>query len=393
MRSNVEADPPSIRPSFRYWEMRITVVRGPYKGREFVFTTDVVTVGKAPQNDIPLPDETVSRQHMEILRDVKGYLLRDLGSTNGTFLDGGEIREAFLRNGSQVTVGETRFRFRAVQRRVRTEPYQEDTLDGLVGISDPMRLAFGLVRAVAPLDVTVLILGESGTGRRSLAQVIHRRSALRSSPFTLVDCGAEPPARLEKMLFHSRTGALERAEGGTVVLLEPWEIPPALQGRVADAIRRRRSPLSAGPMSPLGGGQRFVAISSRELQLEVDRGRLEEQLCATLDRVRIELPPLRERPEDLSGLLSLLLAEQGGETVVGRWAEAALRAVGGRLQWVGNITTLREAVEALLALSADQSLDVLETSPGRPGRRTWTASTCTGCSNGMGCADGGYRHP
>lgn len=361
MRNDVEVVPQSVPPSFRYWEMRITVVRGPYKGREFVFTTDVVSVGKAPQNDIPLPDETVSRFHLEILRDAKGYLLKDLGSTNGTFLDGAEIREAFLRNGSQVTVGETRFRFRAVQRRVRTEPFEEDNLDGLVGTTDAMHRAFGLVRAVAPLDVTVLLLGESGTGRRSLAQVIHRRSALQTSPFTLVDCGGEPSGRLEKLLFHSRTGALERVEGGTVALLEPWEIPPRLQGRVAEAIRRRRSPLSAGPMSPPGGGQRFLALSGRELQHEVDRGCMDQQLCAALDRVRIELPPLRERLEDLAPLVSSFLAELGPEeTAVGRRVAAALGGIGSRLNWEGNVAALRQAAEAFSVLPGEQVLDLLE---------------------------------
>jgi len=367
MGNDIESVSAGSRPSFRYWEMLITVVRGPYKGRDFVFTTDVVTLGKAPQNDIPLPDETVSRQHMEIQRDTKGYLLRDLGSTNGTYLDGAEIREAFLRNGSQVTVGETRFRFRAVQRRVRTEPFHPDDLDGLVGTTDAMHRAFGLARAVASLDVTVLVLGELGTGRRSLAQVIHRRSPLQTLPFTLVDCAGEPTARLEKLLFHSRTGALERVEGGTVALLEPWEIPPGLQGRVAEAIRRRRSPLSAGPMSPPGGGQRFVALSSRDLQAEVDRGRMDEHLCAALDRVHIDLPPLRERLEDLPGLLASFLADVGSEgTAVGDRVAAALCGMGGCMRWEGNLATVRQAVEALSALPEDQALDVLGTTAPDP---------------------------
>lgn len=368
MRDDVEVDGPGVRTSFRYWEILITVVRGPYKGRDFVFTTDVVTVGKAPQNDIPLPDETVSRQHMEILRDTKGFLLRDLGSTNGTFLDGAEIREAFLRNGSQVTVGETRFRFRAVQRRVRTEPYRENHLDGLVGTVDAMHRAFGLVQAVAPLDVTVLLCGESGTGRRSFAEVIHRRSALQTSPLTLVDCGGESSARLEKLLFHSRSGALERVEGGTVVLLEPWEIPPALQPRVAEAIRRRRSSLSAGPPSQPAVGQRIVSLSCRELQQEVERGRMDEQLCATLDRVRIVLPPLRERLADLPVLLSSFLADLGhAETDAGSRVAAALGALGGAMRWEGNLASLRQAVEALSSLLDHPGLGGLDTgSPAAP---------------------------
>jgi len=367
MSGDVEVEDPGVRASFRYWEIVITVVRGPYKGREFAFTTDVVTVGKAPQNDIPLPDETVSRQHMEILRDAKGYLLRDLGSTNGTFLDGAEIREAFLRNGSQVTVGETRFRFRAVQRRVRTEPFGADTLDGLVGAAAAMRRAFGLVQAVAPLDVTVLLFGESGTGRRSFAEVIHGRSALQTSPYTLVDCGGEPAARLEKLLFHGRTGAFERVEGGTVALLEPWEIPLALQSRVAEAIRRRRSPLSAGLTSHRGGGQRIVALSSRELGQEVDRGRLNEQLCATLDRVRIELPPLRERLGDLPPLVSSFLADLEKEgTAAGCRVAAVLGDIGSVMHWTGNLASLRQAVDSLSLLHEDRALHLLESTTADP---------------------------
>jgi DNA-binding NtrC family response regulator len=347
--------------------MLITVVRGPYKGREFVFTTDVVTLGKAPQNDIPLPDETVSRQHMEILRDAKGYLLRDLASTNGTFLDGSEIREAFLRNGSQVTVGETRFRFRAVQRRVRTEHFGEDHLDGLVGSGEAMHRAFGLARALAPLDVTVNILGEPGTGRRSLARIIHGRSPLQTTPFVVVDCGGEAPGRLEKLLFHAASGALERVEGGTVALLEPWELPTGLQGRVAEAIRRRRSPLSAGPMAAPGGGQRFLALSSRELQPEVDRGRMDPQLGAALERVRIELPPLRERTEDLPALVSCFLAELGHEgTAVGRRVAAVLGSMGGHLSWEGNLGALRQAAEALSVLPEDRGLHLRETTAPDP---------------------------
>ncbi len=357
MTSEVEAESASTRPSFRYWEMLITVVRGPYKGREFVFTTDVVSVGKAARNDIPLPDETVSRQHLEILHDARGYLLRDLGSTNGTFLDGAEIREAYLRNGSQVKVGETRFRFRAVQRRVRAEPFGEETLDGLVGSTAAMRRAFGLALAVAPLDVTVLLQGEPGTGRRSLAQVIHLRGALQTAPFTVVDCVTEPPARLEKLLFHDRNGALARVEGGTVALLEPWEIPPGLQERVAEAIRRRRSPLSAGAMSPEGAGQRVVALSSRELAFEVDRGRLHEQLFAALDRVRIDLPPLRERLQDLPALVSAQLAELDDlDPAESRRAEQALSSIGSRMAWEGNLTALRQAVEAFALGSEYQAL-------------------------------------
>lgn len=357
----MEVDETLAPASFRYREIVITVVRGPYKGREFFFTTDVVTVGKAPQNDIPLPDETVSRRHLEILREPKGYLLKDLGSMNGTFLDGAEIREAFLRTGSLVTVGETRFRFRAIQRRMRAEPFEGSELDGLIGTAPGMRRAFALAHALAPLDVTVQIVGEPGTGRRSLARVMHRLSALRAAPFTVVDCSGETPARLEKQLFQERTGALVRLEGGTVVLYEPWELPPALHRRVAEAIRRRPSPLATGPMTRPGGGLRFIAVSSRELQAEVDRGRLDPELRDVLERVRIELPALRERREDLAALVTRFLGQVPGVTAnLGQRIAGAVLALGHQLRWEENVASLQEVVEALAQVEKGGALTVLE---------------------------------
>jgi DNA-binding NtrC family response regulator len=367
-------DDDQLATSFKYAEMVINVVRGPYRGREFHFTTDRVSVGKASQNDIPLPDETVSRLHAEILRDAKGYLLRDLGSTNGTFLDGSEIREAFLRNGSQVSVGETRFRFRVVQRKVEAEPFEPTEFEGLLGATAAMRGVFALAQAVAPLDLTVVIQGEPGTGRRSLARAIVRRSALQDAPVTQVDCAEESPARVERLLFHPRTGALapgsptpsagasggaapgfdadashgHGASTGTLILVEPWEIAPGQQGRLAEAIRNRRNPSALDPAALAPRGQRFLAVTSRDLAGEVARERFDPELHALLDRVRIEMPPLRDRIADLPDLVALFaraLDESGipvSDAVV-----RVLGTVGQRLSWPGNLTTLQDTLRAL----------------------------------------------
>jgi DNA-binding NtrC family response regulator len=344
--------------------MVISVLRGPYRGREFSFTADRVTLGKSPHNDIPLPDETVSREHVEIRRDGRGYVLRDLGSTNGTFLDGAEIREAYLRTGSQVTVGQTRFRFRAVRRRVEVEPYPGEELEGLLAASAPTRLAFGLAQAVAPLDLTVLIEGEPGTGRRSLAGVIHHLSPLREAPLSVVDCAEVPAERLERHLFQAGTGVVHRTEGGTVVLVEPWETPLPLQEPLAAAIRdRRRGPAAGdgdGAAAGLPVALRFVGVTSRPLEDEVERGRLSQDLQDVLQRVRIPLVPLRERPEEVAPLAERFLQELKpcSEPLAAALVQLVSR-LGVELPWYRNLQSLRDLLAAMVAPKAAPMLRAL----------------------------------
>jgi DNA-binding NtrC family response regulator len=347
----MKAEGSDTEPGFRYLEMVLTVVQGPYQGRELTFTGDVVTAGKSPENDIPLPDETVSRRHLEIVREGRGFLLRDMGSTNGTFLDGSEIREAFLRNGAQVTLGQTRFRFRAVERRVAAPPWEEGDFDGLVGRSPEMRQAFGLVRAVAPTGLTVVIEGPEGSGRRSLARVLHQRSALRSAPLVVVNCAELPAARLEAALLAPEGGALGRRHGGTVLLLEPWELPAALQGPLAEAIRSRRSPSSStGKAKEVPPGvRRLVAVTSRPLRDELARGRLDPELHAVLDRVVVKLPPLASRPGEAALVAESWLAQEGVRLLpfVHRQLEWLL-SLGEAAGWPGNLRGLRAQVDALV---------------------------------------------
>lgn len=356
------ADEAGSQAGFRYWEMVITIFRGPRKGRVFAFASDVVSVGKSPQNSIFLDDETVSRQHLEILREARGYLLRDLGSTNGTFLDGAEIREAYLRSGSVVRLGKTWFRFRPVQRVLRPAPFRGAEFEGLVGTTPAMRDAFGLAQAVAPLDLTVLILGEPGTGRRSLARALHRAGPLADAPCTVVRCDEEPSRRLEKALFGKR-GAIERSEGGTIVLFEPWEIPPDLQVRVAEGVRRRRA-LSSAAADRSTPGQRFLAVTSRKLGPEVEAGRLHEDLRAMLERVCIALPPLRERTADIPLLVSRLLERSGSpEEGVARRLAGALLRFGEFLPWVGNVAELEQTVLNLTTADEERSAALLREAP------------------------------
>src|SRR5262249_56125206 len=114
-------------------------VKGSERGREYVISSDVIRAGKAEDNDLVLREETVSRVHFEIVRDAKGYLLRDLRSTNGTFLDGAEVREAYLRAGSVITVGTVQLKFTPFEERIQILPSEQEGLGELFGRSLPIR--------------------------------------------------------------------------------------------------------------------------------------------------------------------------------------------------------------------------------------------------------------
>ncbi len=114
--------------AIRLPQCKLVVMKGPTRGKEYVLSGDVIRVGKSDENDLVLPEETVSRVHLEILRDAKGYLLRDLHSTNGTFLDGAEIREAYIRAGSVITVGNVQLKFQPFEERIEIVPSEREAL-------------------------------------------------------------------------------------------------------------------------------------------------------------------------------------------------------------------------------------------------------------------------
>src|SRR5690606_11670016 len=190
-----------------------------------------------------LEDETVSRNHCEIVREARGYLLRDLGSTNGTVLDGAEIKEAYLKPGAVITVGKVELKVRPYNERIELMPSASHRFGEAVGSSVRMREIFGLLERLAPSDATVLIGGETGTGKDVLARSIHSASARASKPFIVVDCGAVVGTLIESELFghekgsftgasNQRQGAFELAHGGTLFLDEIGELPLDLQPKL-----------------------------------------------------------------------------------------------------------------------------------------------------------------
>jgi transcriptional regulator with GAF, ATPase, and Fis domain len=315
-------------------------------------------VGKAPDNQLVLRDKTVSRYHLEIVRADRWLLVRDLDSRNGTLVGGVRVREAVLEPGAIVTVGDTRLLVRVDLDGAVVAPSASSSFHAAIGQSVAMRHIFGLLEKVARTDATILLTGETGTGKDVLAGSVHAESARRDGPFEVVDCAAISPALIESELFgHERgaftgavsahEGAFERARGGTLFLDELGELPLASQPKLLRVLEARQ-------VRRLGGKRavdvdvRIIAATTRELREEVRRGAFRQDLYFRLAVVPVHIPPLRERAEDIVLLAEHLLAALGGERLsLSREALTQLRSY----PWPGNVRELRNVLERSAVLA------------------------------------------
>ncbi|MFO0694430.1 MAG: sigma 54-interacting transcriptional regulator [Polyangiales bacterium] len=345
----------------------LVVLSGERKGHEVVMDRDLLRVGKSEESDLLLPDATVSRVHCEIVRDSQGYRVRDLDSTNGTRVDGARIREAYLAPGQVLTVGKVDVAVRPFAERIALAPSTRDSFGLAVGRSHAMREIFGLLERIAKTEATVLLGGETGTGKDVLARSIHAESARAKKPFVVVDCGAVVGPLIESELFghergaftgatSTRRGAFELAHGGTLFLDEIGELPLDLQPKLLRALEQRS-------FRRVGGNQeirvdiRIVAASKRNLRLEVERGKFREDLYFRLSVVPIEVPPLRERKDDLPLLVDTLLASLSRPDEPRLQIDPAAMAALRTHDWPGNVRELRNVLEraALVARSMGET--------------------------------------
>jgi two-component system, NtrC family, response regulator GlrR len=339
---------------------RLTVVEGgPKPGLTVESSGDRCSIGFHPSNDMNIEDATVSRFHCEIRMDGAGARVRDLNSRNGTVLDGVLVVDAFLRSGSILNLGRVTVRFDFVNESNRLPLSDKTEFGGMVGASVPMRTAFALMERAATTDLTVLIEGETGTGKGRAAEAIHRASPRRDKPFLVVDCGAIPANLLESELFgHEkgsftgasgrRIGAFEEASSGTIFLDEIGELPQDLQPkllRVLESKEIRR----VGSNAHLKVDVRVIAATNRDLRSEVNNARFRSDLYFRLAVVRIPLPSLRQRPEDIPVMVEQILKGSGASGP----ESAALRtpdffATLQRSAWPGNVRELRNYIERCL---------------------------------------------
>lgn len=253
-------------------------------------------------------DRTASRHHFEIQYTDRGYLLIDLNSTNGTWLDGRRIERAYLNQGSQIRAGQTTLTFAPIDEEVTVEPARDGELCGMVGQSVKMRQIFGLIKKIAPMDVSVIIQGETGTGKELVARAIHQLSERKQGPMVVLDCGAIPPNLIESELFGhekgsftgavaSRPGAFERAHGGTIFLDELGELRTDLQPKLLRVLENREV-RRVGSNEVQEVDVRVIAATNRDLVREIQTGNFREDLYFRLSVINIQLPALKGRRED-----------------------------------------------------------------------------------------------
>lgn len=330
----------------------------------------IVKIGKKSDNDIVIAhDKTVSRNHAEIhCTEDNQYILRDLNSTNGTLINGMKVKEAFLSQGDLIQIGETSIEFQTYDEKVQIEPSDKNFFGNLVGRSRKMRQIFGVLERVSPSQATVIIEGETGTGKELVAQAIHANSLRKDKPFVVFDCSAVAPNLIESELFghmkgsftgavKDRIGSFEAANGGTIFLDEIGELTIDLQPKLLRALEQREIK-RVGSTQSARIDVRVICATNRNLKDEVEKGKFREDLYYRLSVVKILVPPLRERLEDIPLIVEKVLAnarynrKPDGTYYVMRVEDDALKILQ-RYQWPGNVRELNNILERAVSFARD----------------------------------------
>jgi DNA-binding NtrC family response regulator len=347
---------------------RLVVVKGPDRGESFVLGTEAMTLGSGAGSDALLSDPTVSRRHLFAeLRD-DGAFVRDLGSTNGSFVQGARFQELTLSFGAEVTIGQTVLKFVPEEEPIELAPADEEAFGAVVGRDAKLRRLFRLLGDVAATDATVMIEGETGTGKELFAEEIHRHSGRRDGPFVVFDCGAVPRELIESALFghvrgaftgaiSDRRGAFVEANGGTLFLDEIGELAPEMQPALLRALDKRCvRPVGATAYEQVS--VRVVAATNRNLRADIAARRFREDLYYRLAVIRIQVPPLRERPDDIGVLAELFVRQFCGERPMEIPAEVLTELR--RHRWPGNVRELRNVIERACTLTHGTLLELDE---------------------------------
>ena len=339
----------------------VGVVQGPDAGQARRSEGPRVVVGTHQSADLVLTDTAASRFHLEIvLRDGQPFL-RDLGSRNGTTLDGVAVIEAPLSAGQRIALGRSALRFDLAEDHLEVPLAEREQFGRLRGRTAASRALFAVLERVATTDATVLLEGETGTGKDTAALAIHEASRRAGQPFLVVDCGAIAATLLESELFghlagsftgaaRDRIGVFQAAAGGTVFLDEVGELPLELQKSVLRAIERRE-------VKPVGATRyqeadvRVIAATNVDLRAEVNARRFRADLYYRLAVLPVSVPPLRERLDDLPLLVEALLDELGAanDPAAARLRSPDFAAELRQRPWPGNVRELRNLLERALS--------------------------------------------
>jgi DNA-binding NtrC family response regulator len=345
--------PPVSKPTNAAFTL--VVKEGPSAGRTLAVDEGScdVFVGTSPACALQIVDPLVSRRHVGFEVSGGQLRLRDMGSTNGTFVNGTRTVEALLSGCETIRIGATVL---SVELSARTvEVSCEIAFGDFVGASLSVRRLYPLCAKVAASNVPLVIEGETGTGKEALAEAIHAMGPRAQKPFAVFDCTAVPPSLLEGALFGhergaytgadtARAGIFEEANGGTLLIDEIGDLDLGLQSRLLRAIQKQE-------VRRIGGNKwihvdvRVIAATRRDLDAEVAAGRFRDDLFFRLAVARLLLPPLRERPEDVELLARHFWSMHTSELAFPEEVLGRLRSYA----WPGNVRELSNTMARLAA--------------------------------------------
>jgi DNA-binding NtrC family response regulator len=338
---------------------QISVVEGPDTGARLVLDGTEPTrvfVGQSPVCPLLLTDKQISRRHVAFAIEGRRLRITDLESTNGTFVDGIALRDGDLRGGEIVRIGKSALLVETLDAGAPPSLPAAKRFGRTIGASSEMRRLYPLCRRLADSSVTLIIEGETGTGKEVLAESLHEEGPRASEPFVVFDCTAVASNLVESALFGHEKGAFtgaigrhlgvfEQAHRGTLLIDEIGDLELALQPKLLRAIER-------GEVTRVGGSRptpvdvRVICATRRDLDREVQAGRFRDDLFFRLSVARIELPPLASRKGDIPLLAQHFFTALGGEGAI---PFAQVRRFED-YSWPGNLRELHNAVARFLAL-------------------------------------------
>jgi len=339
---------------------RLVVVSGPDKGLEQLLESGTTMVGTHPNNEVILSDNTVSRYHLELQVRSQGLHIKDLDSTNGTVHGGTRLGSITVTGAAHLRLGKhTEVDLQPSDQRVELPEFQGDRFGEVIGASAAMRKMFSLLSRTAATEATLLLEGETGTGKEAIAEAVHHHSNRSGGPLVVVDCGAIPRELIASELFgHVRgsfTGAntdkeglVVAANGGTLFLDEIGELSLELQPQLLRMIERREV-RRVGDTQGTKVDIRIIAATNRDLATMVKQGAFREDLYFRLAVVKAVVPPLRQRLDDIPVLAHHFASQLGRDGID---LPAALIEEFRRHDWPGNVRELRNVVERALSLGS-----------------------------------------
>jgi transcriptional regulator with GAF, ATPase, and Fis domain len=348
----------------RYDKVRVSVSAGPDTGLAVEVAGTPVRVGTSPESDLVLTDDSVSRHHCELLPVGRGMRVRDPGSTNGVYFGTARLRDAEISGDVELTVGDSRITVHWLGETVDRDQALGDRFGDVLGKSAPMRELFAQLERIAPTDYSLLIDGETGTGKDVIAESVHSCSPRAQGPFVVLDCGAVSPNVIESELFghergaftgavEARAGVFEQADGGTLFIDEIGELPLALQPKLLRVLEKHELRRVGGSRT-LKVNVRVLAATNRNLKAEAQRGNFRQDLFYRLAAAHVHVPPLRDRPDDV-GLLVAHFVKLEHPSMSVNDVPPTVWELFRNYHWPGNVRELRNAV-VRLAISPELPL-------------------------------------